>query len=206
MFINIGSFARSAVKKKILLFLCIFVFAIIAIVLSYYYTKDYVFYKVKQQKLENTFTKSKQITTYRVQVNKPVPTKLIIPKINIKQYVIYAKGNLASQMKALKSGPVHYGGTALPGQNGNILIGGHYVWYTFKYLNKLKINDTVKLEVPGQVFKYKIIKTKIVYENRLEEVKRYGSNKKRLLTLYTCVYPSWKTKKRFLAIGEQVYP
>lgn len=194
-------------KKRIVLFLCIILMLFLVTALFYYFTTDYFFYKEKQQKLQEKFTKSTLSATIDVRFNnKPKPTKLIIPKIEFKQYVVYAKGDLQSQMKALKSGPTHYGGTALPGQKGNMIIGGHYVWYAFKYLNKLKKDDFVNIQVPGQMYKYKVIETKIVNENTLEEVKRYGKNKKNLLTLYTCVYPSWKTKERFLVIAEQYSP
>ena len=192
-------------KKNIIIYL-ILILVLLVIAYFFYYNRNFVHYKVKQQKLENIFTDSKHLVIKTAQVDKPVPTKLIIPKIDFKLFVIYAKGDIKSQMQALRDGPVHYGGTALPGQKGNILIGGHYVWYTFKYLNKLKIHDLVKLQVPGQSFKYKVIKTIFVKEDQLEQVKKYGNKKERLLTLYTCVYPSKITHKRIIVVCKQFYP
>lgn len=189
--------------KKILIILLIIsigVAAIAAAIIFYPYYR----YQKKQFALSNKYenTDYKKLATIRG----PVPTKLIIEKVDFNQNVIFAKGDLQSQMKALKSGPTHYGGTAYPGQKGNILIGGHYVWYTFKYLNRLKKGDVIKLSTASQDYVYKVKETRIVKEDTLNEVINYGEDKKKLLTLYTCEYPSRITKKRFLVISEQVSP
>jgi|GEM_PF-5105253 len=169
-----------------------------------------IYYQLDQNKLDREFSSYKpkilKVIIPKRQLDKPMPTKLIIPKMKFDQSIVYASSNMDAQMKALKQGPTHYGGTALPGQIGNVIIGGHYVSYTFKYLNTLRVGDTATLSTPIADFKYKIIKTKVVNENALNEVKGYGKKKERLLTLYTCVYPSAITKARHLVVAKQIYP
>ncbi|TET53602.1 MAG: sortase [Actinobacteria bacterium] len=197
------STATIIMKKKILIFLSLIFFAVLAYFA--YLNYPHFAYFLDQKKLDRVFSTAPKKTPKKFLV-KPVPTKLVIKKIKFSQNIVYAKRDMASQLKALKKGPTHYGGTALPGQIGNIIIGGHYVSYTFKDLNKVTKGDFIKLLTPIQNFKYKVIETKVVNENALTEVKKYGNKNERLLTLYTCVYPSSITKSRFLAVAKQISP
>jgi len=172
----------------------------------YYYNRNYIYFNKKQKILEKNYTESKPKTAKRFELTKPVPTKIFIPKIRFNQSLTYAKSDIKSQEQALKNGAVHYGGTPLPGQKGNMIIGGHYVSYVFKNLNKLRAGDSVELRTISLTFKYKVIETKSIAETKLKEVMAYGEGKERLLTLYTCVYPSRVTKKRFLVIAKQISP
>ncbi len=169
-----------------------------------------IYYQLDQNKLEQEFVSYKpkkvKVKIPKRQLNKPMPTKLIIPKMKFDQSIVYASSNMQAQMQALRKGPTHYGGTALPGQIGNVIIGGHYISYTFKYLNTLKKDHEIELKTPIANFKYKVIKTEVVNENALNVVKEYGKKNDRLLTLYTCVYPSNITKSRFLVVAKQTYP
>ncbi len=173
-----------------------------------YQNLPYFNYQIDQRRLDQKFVsyKPKKPKFPKKQLLKPMPTKLIIPKMKFDQSIVYASSNMNDQMNALKKGPTHYGGTALPGQIGNIIIGGHYISYTFKYLNTLKKDNEIELKTPIGNFKYKVIKTEVVNENALNAVKKYGKKKDRLLTLYTCVYPSAITKARHLVVAKQIYP
>jgi len=192
--------------KKKSIYLVLLVMLVATALTSYYYNRNYIFFNRNQEILENKYTESKPKATKSIELKKPVPTKLIIPKIRFNQSLTYAKGDNKSQEQALKNGAVHYGKTPLPGQKGNVIIGGHYVSYVFKNLNKLKAGDSVELKAGSLTFKYKVIETKNIKEDKLKEVMAYGEGKERLLTLYTCVYPSRVTKKRFLVIAKQISP
>ena len=172
-----------------------------------YQSFPYLSYLFDQNKLDAKFTSYKPKTKFpKKYLVKPMPTKLVIPKMKFNQSIVYASSNMRAQMQALRKGPTHYGGTALPGQIGNVIIGGHYISYTFKYLNTLKKDHEIELKTPIANFKYKVIKTEVVNENALNVVKDYGKKNDRLLTLYTCVYPSNITKSRFLVVAKQTYP
>ena len=172
-----------------------------------YQSFPYLSYLFDQNKLDAKFTSYKPKTKFpKRYLVKPMPTKLVIPKMKFNQSIVYASSNMRAQMQALRKGPTHYGGTALPGQIGNVIIGGHYISYTFKYLNTLKKDHEIELKTPIANFKYKVIKTEVVNENALNVVKDYGKKNDRLLTLYTCVYPSNITKSRFLVVAKQTYP
>ncbi len=172
-----------------------------------YQSFPYLSYLFDQNKLDAKFTSYKPKTKFpKKYLVKPMPTKLVIPKMKFNQSIVYASSNMRAQMQALRKGPTHYGGTALPGQIGNVIIGGHYISYTFKYLNTLKKDHEIELKTPIANFKYKVIKTEVVNENALNVVKDYGKKNDRLLTLYTCVYPSNITKSRFLVVAKQIKP
>ena len=172
-----------------------------------YQNFPYFSYLFNQNKLNAKFTSYEPKTRFpKKYLVKPMPTKLVIPKMKFNQSIVYASSDMQAQMQALRKGPTHYGGTALPGQIGNVIIGGHYISYTFKYLNTLKKDNEIELKTPIANFKYKVIKTEVVNENALNVVKDYGKKNERLLTLYTCVYPSAITKARHLVVAKQIKP
>ena len=80
-------------------------------------------------------------------------TKIKIPKIGLEQVV--SKG---VDVEALKNGPGHYTGTALPGQRGNVGIAGHRVTYThpFNRIDELDPGDKIILETVDNIYEYSV--------------------------------------------------
>ena len=67
---------------------------------------------------------------------------LVIPAIGVDKYVVEGTNE-----DDLRRGPGHYGGTAYPGQNGNVAIAGHRTTYgaPFFELNGMKTGDQILL-------------------------------------------------------------
>src|SRR5581483_1263050 len=100
-------------------------------------------------------------------ISKSIPPAVIIPKIHVNAPVIY-KETIINQnqfLEDLEQGVVHYPNTALPGQEGNIVLFGHSseAWwapgnykYVFTLLDKLQIQDIVYLNYDGTRYVYRV--------------------------------------------------
>jgi len=86
-------------------------------------------------------------------------TKIFIPKIGVDQVVVEG-----SDAEALKNGPGHYPGMALPGERGNIGIAGHRVTWTkpFNRLDELSPGDLIILETVDTQYEYKVVETVVL--------------------------------------------
>ena len=138
------------------------------------------------------------------------PNFLTISSIGVKVPVVYVdqKSETVFQ-KALQSGVVHYPGTALPGQAGNVYIFGHssdYAWVKSNYksvfalLPRMKIGDMIQItDADGKIFEYRVTETKVIVPTDLSVLAQDTS--KHLLTLQTS-YPVGTALKRYLVIAE----
>lgn len=108
----------------------------------------------------------------------------------------------------LDQGVVHHITTAFPNQeSGNVVLSGHR-WFpgdlpartVFIDLDKLKIDDQIKLYYDGEEFIYKITETKIVEDTEVSILKQ---TEKQTITIYTCT-PKYTSLRRLVYIGELV--
>jgi len=115
---------------------------------------------------------------------------LIIPRISVNAPVIWdvEESNILDQ---LKSGVVHYKGTALPGESGNVFIVGHssnYFWVKsdynniFSLLDKLSVGDRIEIKKDGKSYFYDVFGKKEVSPQDVEVLK----SPNQILTLMTC--------------------
>ncbi len=115
---------------------------------------------------------------------------LKIPKIAIEAPVIWdvEESNILDQ---LKSGVVHYQGTAHPGEDGNIFIVGHssnYFWVNsdynniFSLLDKLSVGDRIEIQKDGKSYFYDVFGKKQIGPQDVEVLK----SPNQILTLMTC--------------------
>lgn len=139
---------------------------------------------------------------------------VIIPKINIEAPVVYDV--LTTEEKdiqaGLERGVVHYGPTALPGQQGNVVVLGHSASnifnrgkfkFAFILLKSLDTGDTFMLHKDGKRYVYKVYEKKIVSPT---EVSVLGpASKPSTATLITCDPPGMNTN-RLVIVGEQISP
>lgn len=84
----------------------------------------------------------------------------------------------------LARGAAHHPRTSKPGAEGNCVIFGHRNT-VFRGFGKLKAGAVIRLEVPGQVYKYTVISTAVVEPDDPRIFKAYGD---KIMTLVTC-YP-----------------
>jgi len=140
--------------------------------------------------------------------------EVIIPKINVEIPVIYDVNTIdeASVDNALESGVVHYADTAMPGQDGNVVIVGHSsnnifnkgrYKFAFVLLSRLDNGDTFYLQKDGKRYTYQVYKKQIV---KPTDVSVLGAaDKPATATLITCDTPGTSIN-RLVVTGQQIDP
>lgn len=114
----------------------------------------------------------------------------------------------------LNKGLAHFKGTGLPFSSvkNNIVIYGHSssgdyyertkdVAGAFSRLNKIKIGAVIEIKINGDVYNFRVSKSKIVEPNATEIIT--GTTNKRTLTLFTC-FPNGNNAQRFVAIANPI--
>ena len=121
-----------------------------------------------------------------------------IPKIKIELPLF-----LGTTDKILSVGAGVVNSTSIPigGENTNSVIAAHRGFKAekmFKYVSNLNIGDEIVIRNPKEILKYKIIESKIILPNELENVKIQEG--KDLITLSTC-HPYTKNTHRYIVIA-----
>jgi sortase A len=87
--------------------------------------------------------------------------KLYIPKIDLDFTIVQG-----TDEASLQKGPGHYYETPLPGAKGKWTVGiaGHRTTYEapFRNIDQLKPKNVVRIQMPYALFKYEVVRTKIV--------------------------------------------
>jgi sortase A len=106
--------------------------------------------------------------------------------------------------RALKKGPGHYPGTAMPGQIGNFVISGHRTTYggPFNQLDELDLGDEVVIETHSQFFTYRVTREFIVDPHAIGEIDKVPNQRgvtptEALMTLTTC-HPKYSARSRLI--------
>ena len=105
--------------------------------------------------------------------------RIEIPRLGIS--VIVVEGTAA---RTLRRSVGHIGGTALPGEPGNVGISGHRDTF-FRPLRNIRQGDLVALTTLTGEYRYRVVSTKVV---RPEDVAVLDPGSDESLTLVTC-YP-----------------
>ncbi len=140
--------------------------------------------------------------------------EVIIPKINVQIPVVYDIPTIdeAQVEQGLENGVVHYADTAMPGQNGNVVIVGHSsnnifnpgkYKFAFVLLSRMEIGDTFYLQKDGKRYTYQIYDKRIVKPSDISVLG--DQSKAATATLITCDPPGTSTN-RLVVIGEQIDP
>ena len=121
---------------------------------------------------------------------------LEIPSASVADIVVSG-----ATVSALRHGPGHIAGTALPGAPGNSAIAGHRTTYgaPFADLDDLKVGDDVRVTTRAGRFTYEVTDVKIVEPDQTEVLRPQQG--RTLLTLITC-HPRWSTAKRLVVVAE----
>jgi sortase A len=142
----------------------------------------------------------------------PADPTITIPKINVHAPVGYETSVVeANVQKALESGVVHYGNTAYPGQNGNLVIFGHSSndwWepgnykFVFVLLDKLAPGDQFTIDYQSKRFTYEVTSLKIVVPTDVSVLNQTSGP---TATLITCTPPG-TSLKRLIVSAKQIDP
>ncbi|MEK7183084.1 MAG: sortase [Patescibacteria group bacterium] len=139
------------------------------------------------------------------------PNTLKIASLAIETPVIYVEDKTESvYQEALRDGVVHYPGTALPGEHGNVYIFGHssdYVWSPGEYKTVFARLPTIELgavieitDAEGKLFHYIVTETKVVGPRDLTVLDQLNYAKQ-ILTLQTS-YPLGTALQRYIVVAE----
>ncbi len=172
---------------------------------------NYFFNPPKAQESINLPVSTKQASAPQAEV---VPPENIVsvPKINSTAPLILEPSQQEKNIQvALRDGVVHYAGTAVPGEIGNVVIVGHSSndwWepgnykFVFALLDKLAVGDKVQVNYSSRKYVYEVINTKIVAPTDLSVLNQTSEP---ILTLITCTPPgtSWK---RLIVTAKQIEP
>lgn len=122
-----------------------------------------------------------------------VNTHWLEPTLGLEALQAKDWNTLEDQIRSsLLQGPVHYPGTALPGEMGNVFITGHssnVFWESSTYntvfalLPKLKEGDDIFITFNQREYHYRVISKREVYPDNVSILEQ-GENKQ--LTLMTC--------------------
>lgn len=142
----------------------------------------------------------------------PPDNLIVIPKINVNAPVVL-EPSLAEKniQRSLQDGVVHYAGTALPGEPGNVAIVGHSSndwWepgnykFVFALLEKMAVGDKIQINYNSHKYVYEVSSTKVVEPTDLSVL---APTAEPTLTLITCTPPgtSWK---RLIVSARQIEP
>jgi LPXTG-site transpeptidase (sortase) family protein len=140
--------------------------------------------------------------------------EIVIPKINVEIPVVYDVNTIdeSAVEKGLERGVVHYADTAMPGQDGNLVIFGHSsnnifnpgkYKFAFVLLSRLDNGDTFYIQKDGKRYTYQVYKKQIVKPSDVSVLA--AADKTATATLITCDPPGTSTN-RLVVVGEQIDP
>jgi sortase A len=131
---------------------------------------------------------------------------LIIPRLHFNRVVLQGVSGKASltpdaDTAFLRSGPVHYGFTALPGAGQPFAIAGHRTTYAapFYYLDKLRRGDTITVQMPYGRFTYSVARIVTVLPTNVSVLYDRGYG----LVLTTCT-PRYSASHRLIVMATLV--
>jgi LPXTG-site transpeptidase (sortase) family protein len=151
--------------------------------------------------LSATETQQKQVPMLDLEIM-PTTDRIVIPRINQNVPIIRVSSeNLIQRdwkalerdiQDALRDGVVHYPGTSLPGENGNVVITGHSSYFpwdpgrfkdVFALLHDVQVDDRIVLYYNQKKFVYKVVEK---FEIRPTQIEVLKQTEKETLTLITC--------------------
>lgn len=108
---------------------------------------------------------------------------------------------------ALKKGPGHYPGTAMPGQIGNFVVSGHRTTYLapFNRIDELHRGDAIVIETRDAWYTYRAFSKKVVQPSDVDVIRPVPFHPgkqptQRLITLTTC-NPKYSARTRLIVFG-----
>lgn len=193
-----------SVWNKVLL--ALFLVILLFVALNFDYLKknlNYLLHKHPRPNEQKNSQQAKIIT----------PNTLIISSLDISVPVQYVdQKSEAAFQTALQNGVVHYPGTALPGQTGNVYIFGHssdfifskgHYKTVFALLPNIQNGAAIILsDNQGTAYEYIVQKSFVTAANDISVINP-PSNGKKLLTLQTS-YPVGTALRRYIAVAELI--
>jgi sortase A len=141
----------------------------------------------------------------RLRVGQPVG-RLLIPRIGLSRVVLQGERRAASGVAGndrdlLRSGPVHYGLTPLPGAGEPFAVAGHRTTYgaPFFRLDELLAGDRMTVVTPYARLRYQVMKKTFVRPDDVSVLRDRGY----AIVLTTC-HPPYSASRRLIVWGDLV--
>ena len=124
---------------------------------------------------------------------------IVIPRLGVDETL-----HVGMTLTALNRGPSQWPGTALPGQIGNVVVGGHRTTYgrPFRNLDQLVAGDLVLYRTPAGEFSYAVRNIEVVSPDQLTIADQTASFTS---TLFAC-HPPGSAEFRIVAHLEMLGP
>lgn len=123
--------------------------------------------------------------------------RIVIPKLGLDVPL-----NQGISLRTIDRGPSHWPGTALPGQNGNVVVAGHRVTKTrpFRHIDTLQPGDEIRFEVGGTWTTYRVRAHEVVTPDAMRIVAPTSTP---TVTLFAC-HPPGSARYRYVVYGDLV--
>lgn len=192
------------------------IFVMVAVVLALNWQMLEAQFRYRYTKPQATVTSVKPAAETKVDDTKsPQPERgplLTIPAIGSEAPIVFEPSFEEWKVQvALRSGVVHYGTTAMPGENGKVVILGHssgQAWapgnykFVFTMLDKLQKGDVIYVDYNGTRYTYKVTGSIVVNPSDVSQIQ---PTSKPTLTLVTCT-PVGTSTNRLIVHAEQISP
>jgi sortase A len=123
--------------------------------------------------------------------------RIVIPKLGLDVPL-----NQGISLRTIDRGPSHWPGTALPGQQGNVVIAGHRVTNTrpFRHIHTLAPGDEIRFEVGGAWTTYRVRAHEVVTPDAMRIVEPTPTP---TATLFAC-HPPGSARYRYVVYADLV--
>ena len=121
---------------------------------------------------------------------------VVIGAIEIPRLGVFEVLRQGMTLTAIDRGPSHWPGTALPGQVGNVVVGGHRSTHSqpFRHLDALVPGDLARFHTGDGTFVYEVTGTEIVTPDTLSIADQTADH---TATLFAC-HPVGSTRERIV--------
>ena len=159
-------------------------------------------YNEKQSELKDNFSYAQPsfiLADYGVETEAIAVLNIPALELSMPVYLGANEANMAA-------GAAHMSNTSLPvgGTNTNCVIAGHRGYggaSYFRYIEKLRVGDSVSITNLWETLEYRVVQIKIIYPNEVKEI--LIQENRDLLTLLTCHPYASGGKQRYLVICER---
>jgi len=125
--------------------------------------------------------------------------RLLIPSINVENVVVEG-----STEAALRLGPGHLEGTALPGEPGNVVLVGHRDYFFWR-LGDLEVGDPVYVQARRGFVLYRVSDRQVVKDTDTWVTAPTRPQTLTLITCYPLIHPGY-TDQRLVVFARRVGP
>lgn len=130
----------------------------------------------------------------RVKLGQPLG-RIVVPRLGLNK--VFVHGTRWSE--DLSRGPGHYRETGIPAVGKTVGIAGHRTTFgaPFRYINKLRAGDEIRLQLPYGTFTYRVVKYKVVDNSDWSIIRPRGYD---AVVLSAC-HPLYSAAQRWVVFG-----